>query len=214
MSLHLTPAERLHRALHELGAHYESHGSATVGDLLRSLGPQSAALAAALLALPLVSPLSLGPVTTPLSLAIGFLGWSLLRRSEAPALPARFLAVPMPKAVHGFMQSVLGRLLRWTARSGEPRPSRWLEGAPARRLCGLGVLAGGLLLAVPIPLLPLTNTFPALAVLGFTLGWCNRDLRLTGFGVGALAASVLVFVGLGFAVATVGLAAVAEVLPF
>ena len=204
---------QLRRALDELEARYERTGSATIGDLMNALGPRSGALGAALLALPLLSPFSLGPVTTPASAAIGLLGLHMLRQRQGPPLPDRLLRVSLPRLVHRLMYRMLHRVSRWTDRARNARPSRWVRGPVGRRVCGAGVLAGAVLLAVPIPLLPLTNTFPALAILFFVLGWSNRDVRLTRYGVGALAFSVLLFAGLGVAVATLGWSAVRQLAP-
>lgn len=200
--------EVLRHALAEMEARYRSAGSASIGDLMAALGSRSGALGAALLALPFLSPVSLGPVTTPASLTIALLGLHMLRRREDLPLPRRLLATPVPRFVHRLMERMLGRVARWTDRARGARPSRWVRGSAGQRVCGAGVLAGAALLAVPIPLIPLTNTFPALAIILFALGWSNRDVRLTRYGAGALAFSVVLFAGLGIAVATLGWTAV------
>lgn len=200
--------EQLRHALEQLEARYRTAGTASIGDLMSALGPRSGALGAALLALPFLSPVSLGPITTPASLAIALLGVHMLRRREDLPLPDRVLRAPIPRFVHTLMHKMLHRISRWTERARGARGSRWVRGPLGKRVCGAGVVAGALLLAIPIPLLPLTNTFPALAVILFVLGWSNRDVRLTRYGVGALAVSVAIFAGLGVAVATVGWAAV------
>jgi hypothetical protein len=64
-----------------------------------------------------------------------------------------------------------------------------------------------------VPLLPLTNTLPAAGIILFVLGWTNQDLRLTRYGMGALAGAILLFATLGVAAGTVGLAAMRVLLP-
>ncbi len=203
----------LRRALDEIEQRYQATGTARVGDLLRPLGSRSGALGAALLALPFLSPVSLGPVAAPASAAIALLGVHLLRAREGAPLPERIERVAIPRAVQKAMHIALGRVAKWTERARGARRSRWVRGDLGRRVCGAGVVAGALLLAVPIPLLPLTNTLPAAAILLFVLGWANQDARMTAYGVGALAGSVAVFAALGIAVATVGMAAVRGMLP-
>lgn len=220
MDPHSAPEERprgtvplLRHALAEMEGRYETAGFATLGDLLRPLGRQQTALGAALLALPFLSPVSLGPITTPVSLLIAFLGIRLMRgRDDLPA-PERLLRVRVPRAVHGAMSGMLHRVTRWSEGARDPRRSRWVRGALGRRICGAGVLVSALLLAIPVPLLPLTNTLPAAGIILFVLGWNNQDLRLTRYGVGAVAGATLLFAALGIAAGTLGLAAVRGMLP-
>jgi hypothetical protein len=202
----------LRHALSEMERCYETAGRATVRDLLRPLGNRQTALGAALLALPFLSPVSLGPITTPVSLLIALLGVRMLRRRDVP-VPERLLRMQVPRPVHSAMAAMLHRVSHWVDRGRKARGSRWVRGSAGRRLCGAGVLAGALLLAVPVPLLPLTNTLPAAAIILFVLGWTNQDFRLTRYGVGALAGSVLLFAALGAAVGTVGWTAMQALLP-
>jgi hypothetical protein len=205
--------ELLRHALMEMERRYETAGSATVGDLLHPLGQRQAALGAALLALPFLSPVSLGPITTPVSLLIAVLGLRLLRERDDLPVPARLLRVNVPRSVHAVMGSMLHRVSRWMDGGRAARPSPWVRGSRGRRLCGAGVLVSALLLAVPVPLLPLTNTLPAAAVILFALGWANQDLRLTRYGIGAAAGAVLLFTALGAAVGTLGWTAVRGLMP-
>jgi hypothetical protein len=206
--------EQLRRALTDLEGRYETAGSARLGDVLGALGPQAGPLGAALLALPLISPMNLGPITLGASFAIGLLGLGLLRRGTPTPLPERILALPVPRAVFRLMRAMLGRLSAWIQRPAPARSSVWVRGEVGRRVCGAGVVAGAALLAVPVPVLPLTNTFPALAVVFFVLGWANRDVRLTAWGGAALLAGVAVFAALGIGVATVGWTALRGLIPF
>ena len=203
----------LRHALSEMERSYETGGRATVRDLLRPLGSRQTALGAALLALPFLSPVSLGPITTPVSLLIALLGVRLLRKRDDVPVPERLLRVQVPRSVHTLMVAMLHRVSRWADRGRGARGSAWVRGKAGRRLCGAGVLAGALLLAVPVPLLPLTNTLPAAAIILFVLGWTNQDLRLTRYGMGALAGAVLLFASLGVAAGTVGWAAMRALLP-
>lgn len=171
-------------------------------------------LAAALLALPFLSPVSLGPVTTPVSLLIALLGWQLLFQREGAPLPERLLDVSVPRGAHRVMTSVLRRTHRWLHRVSRPRLVHLVVGTRGRILCGVGIVAGALLLAVPIPLLPLTNTFPALGILLFALGRLERDGLLVLLGSASLLLSVAIFGALGAAVAFLGWEAVHGLLPF
>ena len=194
----------LRRALAQTGGHYGRGFAPSLRDLLAPLGTGASALAAALLALPFLSPVSMGVITMPASVLIALLGWQLLLQREGSPLPDRFLDASVPHAVHRAMAAVLRRADRWMHRISRPRLTRLVEGRRGRALCGLGIVVGAVLLAAPIPLLPLTNTFPALAILLFALGWTESDGLLTVLASTALAISVALFATLGVAVALLG----------
>lgn len=204
----------LRRALAGMDRHYRAGDTPTVRHLLGPLGAEAPALGAALLALPFLSPLSLGPLTTAGSVLILLLGLKLLGRREDAALPERLLNISVPRVTHRVMRAVLRRVIRWTRRLSRPRHAHLVDGRRGRVLCGTGVVAGALLLGVPVPLLPLTNTIPAFGILCFTLGWSERDGLLTMVGWGSLALSALYFVGLGVAGTLLGWEAVRGLLPF
>jgi len=195
---------QLRLALSEMECLYANGGSATVGQMLRPLGAEGAALAATLLALPFLSPVSLGGLTLPGSMLIALLGWRLLRQIEGASLPGRLLALPVPRAIHRAMAGVLGRVHTWMQSFSRPRLPFLVEDRQGRFVCGMGLIAGAVLLAVPIPMLPLTNTFPALGILCFGLGWAERDGLITVIGVVSLLVSVVLFAALGVAVAAGG----------
>lgn len=197
----------------ETRGHYRGGAAPTLGHLLGRLGTEATALAAALLALPFVSPVSLGPITTPASVLIALLGWRMLRSGGTGALPERFLSARVPEMAHRAMSVVLRRVHGWVLRISRPRLPHLVEGRRGRVVCALGILCGAVLLAVPIPLLPLTNTFPALGILFFALGWLERDGLLTVLGSASLVFSTLIFAGIGAAVAVLGWEAVHGVLP-
>lgn len=183
------------------GERAEAQRPALVGDLLAPLGDRSAPLAAALLALPFVQPLSLGPLTTAASLAIALLGFHMLRGKDSLPLPPRLLQTSIPGAVLSVMRNVTARLLRWKRRQA-PAP----EVKPGSRLrnpafVGFLILVGSALLAVPVPLLPLTNTFPALGIVLTALGWCEQNRRLTMYGLGSYAVGAVMIAGVFAALA-------------
>lgn len=206
--------ELLRRSLAEAERRYREGGAASLGDLLRPLGSRAGALGAVLLALPFLSPVSLGPVALPASAAIALLGWRLARGPAHAPLPDRLMRVRLPRPVHRAMGRVLEAVLARAERVARRRHARLVAGARGRRLCGAGILLAALLLAVPVPLLPLTNTFPALAILCFALGWTHRDGLLTACGGAALVLSATLFAALGAGVAWFGAEAVRRLAPW
>lgn len=167
----------------------QAHGrgeSLRLGELLHALGPSSAATAALVLAVPFVWPLSLGPITTPFSLLIAFIGWQLVRGREEFPIPAKYLSVPIPRAIFRLMRRIVAILSRrggWHRIVIESQESDDRSADPFRRACAWGMIAGALLLMVPIPMLPLTNTFSALAIIAFAIAWMLRSRRQFTLGV-------------------------------
>lgn len=167
----------------------QAHGrgdSLRLGELLHALGPSSAATAALVLAVPFVWPLSLGPITTPFSILITFIGWQLVRGREQFPIPAKYLAIPVPRVIFRLMRRIVATLARrgrWHRIVVEEVPTNDRAADPFRRACAWGIVAGALLLMVPIPMLPLTNTFSALAIIAFAIAWMLRSRRQFTLGV-------------------------------
>lgn len=255
----------LRQSLGHLAGRFERGEKPNLGEVLgafSALGVQSNAFVAVVLALPFLSPLSLGPVTSPASLLILLLGWQLIQHRDDTdsaaarpaglmdhlvALPGRLVAAllaawplrwvvrrlessrswvlsaPLPRRVFGLMRHLLEwvlwlkngvlRLRRALLGHGPAAPATPAGERTARWVCGVAIIVGAVLLAVPVPLLPMTNTFPALGIILVALGWIERDAILTLLGYASYVISVLIFAALALAVAYLGYEAVAEWIP-
>lgn len=194
------PAMRLLR-------HHERRGeSPTLGDLTGSLGSHAPAISAALLALPFAVPVSLGPLTTPVSLTILFLGWAMWRRSETLGLPQRLASARVPVVVARLFRKCVAVLARWRHRRLVGRHRlRLVPEANIHHVGGMGIILGALLLAIPVPLLPLTNTFPALSVIFFARYHVERNEVMLLLGVISLVISVAIFALLAWLVFVIGM---------
>ncbi len=174
----------------------------TLADLVEALGPGSTPLAAMLVALPFVSPMSLGPIAMPASALTVYLGWRVATGREDFPIPARYLGVPVPPVFLRLLRRgivVLARRGRWhLAQHGSPSTEAF------RRSCGRGMTVGAALLAVPVPFLPLTNTFPALAVVAFALAATQNGRRSYVVGWICNVVGALVFVALAAAFMLLG----------
>lgn len=166
-----------------------------LGELMASLGNSGAPVAALLLALPFVWPLSLGPITTPVSLIILLISINLLRGRDKFPLPARYLAVSLPPSLFRLMRRVLALLCRWFRWHKIPviPPTTTGSRDQFRVACAMGVLAGALLLAVPTPLIPLTNTFPALTIIAFCVAYLRRGRSEFLWGIVFATAALIVY---------------------
>ena len=198
------------RSLNGLKRRYRQDGRATIGDLVGSLHGEGSATAIALLAMPFLWPLSLGPIATAISVVIGFWAWKMLPHDRAGesalansrlgrglhSAQQRFLAVPLPQRAYKVMCKVLMFVLRVKKVFARPRLGGLVEGERGRVVAAYGMLVGALLLMVPIPLIPLTNFFPAVGIILFSFGWTERDGLLTVLGsfVHVVAAAYLLFI--------------------
>ena len=159
------------RGLVRIRRRYRVGRAVCIDDLLGNLGPHSAVLSSCLLALPFFLPLSLGPITTPASILIMILSWRLMRGRDQVALPQRFLQAPLPQKAHRIMSWILVRMLHWRRKFTRHRLPHFVHGNRGRLVCGAGMLISALLLSVPVPMIPLSNTFPAIGICLFALGW-------------------------------------------
>lgn len=190
---------QLHRALVAVERLRDEGKPASIRHLLPQVGSGgSTVLPAMLLAIPFLTPVSMGPVTAPAALLIGLCALAMVS-PKAPNPPERFLDITIPHAVLNAMRGGLARVNGWSARMSRPRLHGLVAGRRGQVICGLGMGLGAVLLAIPIPLLPLTNTLPALAILCFGFGWSERDGAATLIGTVALALTVVIFATLGAA---------------
>lgn len=187
----------LRPALVSLRRSYRSGNAVTLADLTQTLGPDCALLLSFTLALPFLSPISLGPFTTPVSMVLLLLGWGIARGQKQLPVPERYLKVPLPLRAFNFIRWAVLRIAR---RRGESSPGA----AVSRRAGGALIMIGAVLLAAPIPLLPLTNTIPALAILLAAAAVLKgRRGMLVGSAVASVL-SVLYFAGLAAAALFLG----------
>jgi hypothetical protein len=187
------------RAWRHMHARHLEGQPVRLGDMVTPLGPHAAALGAALLATPFLWPLSLGPFTMAASALMLFLAWCLWHEASAHDLPekllaggpegrlmprlrafasrmiTRFLATPIPVKALPAIRKLLRGVLGAKRRVSRPRPGMLVDGARGRMLCAFGIAFGALVLAIPVPLVPLLNTVPALAIILFGIAFTERD---------------------------------------
>lgn len=182
------PETRLSVALAATAAAVRGH-TVTLRELLALVGEQGLLVFCAILASPFLLPVSLPMMSTALGLPMLLIGIAITL-NRVPWLPDRLLAHALPSAT---VQHVLGRCTRW---------AESLEHLFRPRLLGLtgsaavNVVNGGLLcvavtlMMAPLPLVPLANTLPAIAIILLCIGMAERDgvLVLGGYVVTLLSA--------------------------
>lgn len=142
-----------------------NNGLATIGDLMTNLGGRADLLACVLLPIPfIVWPLSLGPITAPVSVFMFVLGIRLWTGKTGVPLPAKWMDLGLPQAFLNIIRRSVAYLARWRSLERKLPEIQVLSKDLQVKAAVAGILVGAVLLAVPIPLLPLTNTFPALGI--------------------------------------------------
>lgn len=149
-----------------------------------------------ILALPFLLPIPLPFLSTPFGILIALTGLSIaLRRKQC--VPMRFAHKQLPA---GFLPNLLkaaGRITGWLEAMSRPR---WVSAAKLRgfhRLSGALIACAGVVLLLPIPV-PLTNFFPAGAVLMFATARLRRDGLCFLVGCAMLVFSLCLLGGLYF----------------
>ncbi len=144
----------------------------TIEQIASHLRERGWALVVLFLAAPFPIP-NIPGLSVPFGIAILFIGWGFMLH-RPPHLPKRVMHTTLEystlERVVPFIANLMERLERWT----KPR-AKWLATRPTmRRLIGLGILSGGLFLALPLPI-PLTNGPPALSIIFLIVGMLCRD---------------------------------------
>lgn len=126
-----------------------------------------------ILALPFLLPVPLPLLSTPFGVLIALTGLRIAARRK-PWVPTWLANKQLPAGFLPKLLAAAGRVTGWLERVARPR---WVSAANLRgfhRLTGALIAGAGLLLLLPIPV-PLTNLFPASAVLLFATASLRRD---------------------------------------
>jgi hypothetical protein len=155
--------------------------SPRLSELLDRLGPNGTSILILLLCLPFLVPVSLGPITVAVSTIVLGLAMTLLFPSLSKWINRR-LDYGLNQVVVNGLRKMAAASARW--RHSERRlPVIAIVGPSTRKylLTGL-VIVHAILLALPIPLLPLTNTLPALSIVLFSLAIIRHNDLYTILG--------------------------------
>ena len=143
-----------------------------IARVMSAMEDRGYALALLFLAFPFVLPIPSLGMSAPVGFFLALTGLALAR-GGTPSLPAflqrREIAYPALKAI----ASAMARMRRVSGRFVRPRLGPVTSG-PARAAIGLSLCCAAVILALPIPL-PLSNFFPAAAILMLALGLLEGD---------------------------------------
>ena len=156
--------------------------SMTIGELEQTLKGRGFALFLMIISLPFAAPFSIPGLSVPFGIVIIILGSRILFGMK-PSLPGFILR---RQITYGFLERIIGfglKLCRRVEKLVRPR-MHFLQRWPGMiNLIGLAIASGGFLLALPLPpLIPFSNTIPAISVILLTAGLMERDGLLVLFG--------------------------------
>ena len=171
----------------------------TIGEVVGRLHGEGIALVSLVLSLPFLQPLSLGPISILAGSALGMLGWQMVQGRSLPWLPERVERLELSARIWRVLLNTLMKLLSFAGRFARPRMQGLARGQRARRLAGMVIAAGGLLIVAPFPGIPFSNSLPAVAVALIAIAEMEEDGLLVIAALITLAASVLYLGAVGFA---------------
>lgn len=178
------------QSLGELAAALPEEGL-TLHELLERIGEQGLLLVSILLSVPFLLPWLPG-TSTPFGILIVLIGLGIML-DRVPWLPKFLTRRRLPAATLARVLRGGARVFARIERVLRPRLLLLTDRATVNRVNGAALALSGVLLAAPLPI-PLTNTFPAWAVLFLAAGMLERDGYMLVAGYLALAVSLAYFV--------------------
>jgi hypothetical protein len=167
----------------------------TLRQLLAIMGENGLLLVCGLLSLPFLFPVSIPGVSTVFGAGIILIAVAVTL-NRLPWLPARLADRRLDSAK---LLPVLERgvkFLRRMDRFFKPRLSALTTGAVMNRVNGLALIGAGVLLMLPLGLIPFSNTLPGLAILFLSTGISQRDGLVVAGGYVMIALTIVYFAAL------------------
>ncbi|MFH0980335.1 MAG: exopolysaccharide biosynthesis protein [Planctomycetota bacterium] len=161
-------------------------------ELLERLGEHGLLMTCLCLAMPFLVPVSIPGVSIAFGLVIVLIALGLAT-DRLPWLPQRLLGRRLPCVRLAVVLERAARLFFRIERFTRPRLLPLTSRSVVARLNGLALLVSGLMLMMPLGIVPLTNTLPALAVVLLSTGIMQRDGFLVLGGYLALLATLVYF---------------------
>lgn len=195
---------RLHSPETSLSAAFDKAAQAitadsiSVGEVLELIGEQGLLLFCAFLAVPFLLPVAIPGTSTVFGLLMVLIGFAVAT-DTLPLVPRRLLAHPLGA---GHVKAALLRgaeVFRRFERLIRPRALLFTSGPVANFMNGLVIAFAALVLMVPLPLVPFTNTIPALAVFLLCIGMVERDGIVIALGYAATIAATVYCGGIAWA---------------
>lgn len=168
------------------------------GEIIAEIGDRSFAFICLLISLPFLIPVSLGPISTIGGVALIALGWQMVRGRETLWLPRRMAEIRLSERQIEMMQGACRRVLSICRKISRPRLTGWVDGRFGLVFAGWMMILSGLLIGVPLPGLPLTNTIPALCAIFACVALLEQDGLMLLLSLFWLIVSVVYFAVIGY----------------
>lgn len=146
----------------------------TLRELMQKIGEQGLLLVCALASLPFMIPVSIPGVSTVFGAAIVLISLAVML-NRLPWIPKRILdkALDSAKLIPALEKGV--SLLTRAEKFIHPRLLGFTASKTINRVNALAITTAGILLMLPLSLIPFSNTFPAIAILLLSGGIIQRD---------------------------------------
>jgi len=169
----------------------------TLRELMNKMGEQGLLLLCGLLSLPFMFPVSIPGVSTVFGAGIILIAYAITI-NRMPWIPG-FVADKQLDTLKltAALQRGIG-VARRVDSLLKPRLGLLTDGPLINRVNGLALMLCGVLLIMPLGLIPFSNTLPAVAILMLSGGISQRDGILIVLGYLALAATILYFAALAY----------------
>jgi hypothetical protein len=177
------------------------------GELVAEIGDRSFAFICLLIALPFLIPISLGPISTIGGVALIALGWQMVRGRSTLWLPRRMSAIRLSERQIELMLGACRRVLSVCRTISRPRLESWIDGRFGLVFAGWMMILSGILIGMPLPGLPLTNTVPALCAIFACVALLERDGLMLLMSLFWLIVSIAYFAVIGYILYYFGTAA-------
>jgi hypothetical protein len=169
----------------------------TLRDLLATMGENGLLLLCGFLSLPFLFPVSIPGVSTVFGAGIVLIS-AAVTLNRLPWMPA---TVADRRLDSGKLVPVLERGVRFLKKMDrffKPRLPAIAAGAVMNRINGIALMGAGILLMLPLSLIPFSNTLPAVAILLLSAGISQRDGLIVAAGYVMIALTIVYFAALAF----------------
>jgi hypothetical protein len=184
-----SPETSLSAAFERAAAEIRTH-TITVRELLELIGEQGLLLFCAFLAIPFLLPVAIPGASTVFGILMVLIGFGVATDS-LPLVPKRLMDHSLSsKHVLPALQKG-AEVFRRFEKLIRPRVLAMTTGRAANFVNGIVIVLAALVLMVPLPLVPFTNTIPALAVVLLSIGMVERDGIVIVLGYLATVAAAL-----------------------
>ncbi|MBX3083819.1 MAG: exopolysaccharide biosynthesis protein [Anaerolineae bacterium] len=167
-------SKNLSETLGEIATAIQPGTKITLRKLLSMIGEQGMLLFCLFLTIPFLIPVQIPGVSTVFGLLIVLIGVGVTL-NRVPWLPARLMdhEISADHLVPALQRAA--KTFTWIDSKVRPRYLVLTHGSTVNRFNGFILLFSGVLLMMPLSIIPFSNMLPALAILGLSVGILQRD---------------------------------------